>query len=28
MEWAQNSSKVTTPAVLGAFIDLGHCLER
>lgn len=27
LEWAQSSSKVKTPAILGAIIDLGHCLD-
>lgn len=27
LDWAINSSKVTTPFVLGAVIDLGHCLN-
>lgn len=27
LEWAQNSSNVSNPAVIGAFIKLGNCLD-
>lgn len=27
LEWAQKSSKIKTPAVVGAIIDLGYCLN-
>lgn len=27
LDWAKNSSKVSNPAVIGAFIQLGNCLD-